>query len=424
MIMFILKGIVRDKGRSLLPVIVVSLGVMFTVFLSCWLKGIMNDSFALSANFGMGHVKVMTKAYARESDQMPNDLAFLGTDTLLTSLKTGYPDLDWVSRIRFGGLIDFPDSTGETKVQGPVVGWGIDLFSQSSHEKDRFNLESSLKAGKIHSKPGEALITYDFAHKFGINPGNKFTLFSTTVDGSMSFKNFIVAGTVRFGSSALDRGAVIADLGDLQSALGMENSAGEILGFFKNGNYDNNAATLVCQSFNLKFVNSKDEYAPVMLRLRDQGGLADYMDYVDTIGGFMLFVFVMAMSVVLWNAGLLGGLRRYGEFGLRLAMGEEKKHIYWSLIYEGLLIGTVGSVIGTFAGLCISAYLQKVGFDISGMLKNSTFMMHSVVRASITPQAFYIGFVPGVFSVVVGNALSGIGIYHRKTAQLFKEFEN
>ena len=424
MIRFILKGILRDKGRSLLPVIVVSLGVMLTVLLSCWLKGIIDDSFTLSANFGMGHVKVMTKAYAQESDQMPNDLAFLGTDTLLTSLKTTYPEMDWVSRIRFGGLIDFPDSTGETKVQGPVVGWGIDLFSPLSHEKDRFNLQSSLKSGKIPSKPGEALITNDFAQKFGINTGNKFTLFSTTVDGSMSFKNFTVSGTVRFGSTALDRGAVIADLTDLQKALGMENSAGEILGFFKDGNYDNNTATLVCQSFNQKYVNSKDEYAPVMLRLRDQGGLAEYMDYVDLIGGFMLFVFVMAMSVVLWNAGLLGGLRRYGEFGLRLAMGEEKKHIYGSLIYEGFLIGTVGSVIGTFAGICVSAYLQKVGFDISGMLKNSTFMMHSVVRASVTAQAYYIGFVPGVFSMVVGNALSGIGIYRRKTSQLFKELEN
>ena len=88
------------------------------------------------------------------------------------------------------------------------------------------------------------------------------------------------------------------------------------------------------------------------------------------------------------------------------------------------MIGTVGSVIGTFAGLCVSAYLQKVGFDISGMFKNSTFMMHSIVRASITTQAYYIGFVPGVFSMVVGNALSGIGVYRRKTAKLFKELEN
>jgi putative ABC transport system permease protein len=50
-------------------------------------------------------------------------------------------------------------------------------------------------------------------------------------------------------------------------------------------------------------------------------------------------------------------------------------------------------------------------------------MMPSVVRAAISPTAFYIGFWPGLVSMVLGNALSGIGIYKRQTAHLFKELE-
>jgi len=41
----------------------------------------------------------------------------------------------------------------------------------------------------------------------------------------------------------------------------------------------------------------------------------------------------------------------------------------------------------------------------------------------LTPPAFYIGFIPGLFSTVLGTMLSGIGIYRRQTAQLFKELE-
>ncbi len=48
-------------------------------------------------------------------------------------------------------------------------------------------------------------------------------------------------------------------------------------------------------------------------------------------------------------------------------------------------------------------------------------MMPTVFRAHIGAQAFYIGFIPGLFSMVLGNALSGLGIYKRKTAELFKE---
>ncbi|MEM7658253.1 MAG: hypothetical protein AAF399_19160, partial [Bacteroidota bacterium] len=68
-------------------------------------------------------------------------------------------------------------------------------------------------------------------------------------------------------------------------------------------------------------------------------------------------------------------------------------------------------------------YLQEVGLDFSAMMQSSAMMMPSVYRANIQPSAFFIGFIPGLFSMVLGNALSGIGIYRRQTAQLFKELE-
>jgi putative ABC transport system permease protein len=385
----------------------------------------MGESIVMNANFSTGHVKVVTRAYAEESEQNPNDLAILSVDSLMQQLESTSPGLDWVKRIRFGGLIDFPDENGETRAQGPVVGWAIDLLSQGSREPMRFNISESLVSGNSPRKHGEALISFDLAEKFGVKPGDQFTLFGTTMDGGMAFKNFTVSGTVRFGSTVLDRGAVIVDIKDAQQALAMEDAAGEVLGYFGNEQYDNAKATSIANSFNSEYNSRQEtgEFDPIMLRLTDQGGMAEYIEYSSTMSGIMIFVFVMAMSVVLWNAGLLGGLRRYKEFGVRLALGEEKKHLYTTLIYEGLLIGALGSITGTALGLGISYYLQVVGIDISSSMQNSTLMMPSVAKAAITPTAFYVGFIPGLFSMVLGNALSGIGIYKRKTAQLFKELE-
>ena len=423
MIKFLFKGILNDRSRSLLPVIVISIGVLLTVAMHCWLNGIMGESIVMNANFNTGHVKVMTRAYQKDAEQMPNDLAILEVTKQVNELKTDYPDIDWVKRIRFGGLIDFPDANGVTRAQGPVVGWAIDLLSPQSKERDRFNLEESLVTGKMPTKPGEALISDLFAVKFHVKPGDAFTLFGTTMDGGMAFKNLIVSGTIRFGTSALDRGAIITDITDAQLALRMNDAAGEVLGFFNSGKYDNDRATIITTSFNGKYKTVKDEYAPVMVSLREQAGMAEFIDYLSAVSGMMIFVFVLAMSIVLWNAGLLGGLRRYNEFGVRLALGENKNHIYRTLIYEGIFIGTIGTVIGTALGLSLSYYLQTVGMNIGGMMKNSSMLMPAVARAEITPAAYYIGFIPGLFSMVLGNALSGIGIYKRKTAQLFKELE-
>ncbi len=114
--------------------------------------------------------------------------------------------------------------------------------------------------------------------------------------------------------------------------------------------------------------------------------------------------------------------RRYGEMGLRIAIGEEKRHIYRSLITESLFIGFAGSVVGTAFGLFFASLLTK-GIDIGSMMQNSTMMMQGVMKAKITPDAYYIGFIPGIFATTLGTALAGIGIFKRKTAQLFKELE-
>jgi putative ABC transport system permease protein len=166
-----------------------------------------------------------------------------------------------------------------------------------------------------------------------------------------------------------------------------------------------------------------DEFSPVIKSLKQQSSMGVLVDFSSKLLTIMIFVFIMAMSIVLWNAGLLGGLRRYGEFGMRLAIGEEKGHVYRSMIFESLAIGITGSVIGVALGLLFSFFLQKNGIDIGIMMKEATIMMPTVLRARITPESWYIGFIPGVFSALIGTMLSGIGIYKRETAQLFKQLE-
>lgn len=423
MLKFIFKGLLRDKRRSLLPVIVVSIGVFLTVFMTGWLSGVFKDMVDMTAKFNTGHVKVMTRSYAENENQLPNDLALLGVDTLLRDLNSNYPEMEWVSRIRFGGLIDIPDRNGETRAQGQAMGLGIDLFTPGSTEASRLNIIKSVVRGRMPQKSGEALLSEQFSHRFKVNPGDDMTLFGTAMDGSMMFRTFKVAGTVRFGSPQLDRGAVIIDISDAREAMGMENAAGEILGFSKDGEYNDEEAMRIKQSFNAKWTKSTDEFSPVMERLRDDSELDQFLKLGDNMSFIMIFVFVAAMSVVLWNTGLLGGLRRYTEFGIRLALGEEKSHIYTTTIYEAILIGFMGSIVGTAIGAGAAWYLQVHGINLGNIMNNATMMLPQTFRAEVSPKLFYIGFIPGTLAMVAGNALAGFAIYKRKTATLFKELE-
>jgi len=37
--------------------------------------------------------------------------------------------------------------------------------------------------------------------------------------------------------------------------------------------------------------------------------------------------------------------------------------------------------------------------------------------------SYYIGFLPGLLATFLGSAISGIAVFRRRTAQLFKELE-
>jgi putative ABC transport system permease protein len=424
MIAFLFKGILRDRSRSLFPLLSVAAGVFLTVGIYCYLKGGVFIITRTSANLDTGHVKVMTRAYAQESNMAANDAALTGVSGMVSRLEKEFPDLDWAPRIRFGGLLDVPDENGETKTQGAAAGFAADLLSPESRELARLDLAKGLIRGRLPERPDEILVGEVLAERLGLRPGRKVTLISSTRHGNMALANFSVAGTVSFGVRALDRTGVVADLQGIRTALDMEDAAGEVLGFFKDSLFDNDRAEAVAAAFKAKEpARPADDFGPVLLTLRDQNRLGEYLDYLGAAQAVIIAIFVFPMSLVLWNAGLVGNLRRYGEIGVRLAMGETKGHIYRSLLAESLMIGVLGTVLGTALGLAVGYYLQAHGINIGSFFKNASIMIPNTIYARVTPLSYVIGLGPGLLATFIGTAIAGRGIYKRQTAQLFKELE-
>jgi putative ABC transport system permease protein len=428
MIGFLVKGLFRDRSRSLFPLLTVAIGVSLTVVIDSYMRGVQDGVFSATASFVSGHVRVATRASAKEGLGASNELALLGADSLLAALRHDFPDVTWTPRIRFGGLLDVPDSTGQTRVQAPAAGLAVDL-SPGSPEWKTLKLDHALASGRMPESPGEVLLSDGFARKLGVKPGDTLTLLSSTMNGSMVIYNFTLSGTVRFGVTAMDRGALVARIEDARQALDMSDAADEILGFQPHGQYDDRAAEQLAASFNAARKGGDESqtasplaaFTPEMEALREASGLGSLIDLMGSASALIVTIFIVAMAVVLWNAGLMGSLRRYGEIGVRLAIGESKGAVYRSLLAEALVIGLVGSAVGTAIGLGFSLYLQDVGFNIGGMMKNASMVMDDVIRARVVPSSLIVGFLPGLSATFVGAAISGLGVYKRQTASLAKE---
>ena len=426
MIKFLTKGLLRDRTRSFFPVLVITISVAIVVFASGFMTGMMNNLLLDTAVILSGHEKIVTRAYHEENMLLPNDLALLDTDELVDKLEKEYPNLFWTPRITFAGLLDVPDERGETKSQGPVIGFGIDFFSEGSRQVEIWELERNLVSGTLPVSKNDALISSKLADKLNILLGEKVTFIGSTMDNAFTTYNYNIVGTFNLRKGQTDRQMMLVDISGAREALDMDNAASAIFGFMHDLFYDDAALVALRTNYNKIESDRLDIFSPVMLALRDGNQMGTMVDMSNAILAIMGSVFLVIVMVVLWNMGLMNGLRRYGEVGLRLAIGEPKGHVYRSLITEALIIGLFGTIIGTGLGLSITYYVQENGIDYTkGMeaLSNSSMVMPNIFYAQVTPDLLYIGFFPGVLATVFGTMLAGLAIYKREMSQLFKELE-
>ena len=426
MIKFLTKGLLRDRSRSLFPVLVITLTVTLVIFSIGFMQGSMNSLLLDTAVILTGHEKVVTRAYSEESQLMPNDLALMDVDQLIENLEQEYPDFFWSPRITFSGLLDVPDENGETRAQGPVIAYGIDLLSNGSRQVEIWDLERSLVSGKLPENSNDALISSKMADQLNIRIGESVTFIGSTMENAFTTYNFNVSGTFNLRKGQTDRQMMLVDLSGARLALDMDNAASEIFGFTHSLYYDDETAVALRTDYNKINSDSSDIFRPFMIALRDGNQMGTMVDISGAMMAIMGGIFLVIVMIVLWNMGLMNGLRRYGEIGLRLAMGESKGQVYRSMISEAIIIGLTGTVVGTGIGLALTYYVQENGIDYTKgieALSNSSIVMPNIFYAQVTPDLFYIGFLPGVLATVLGTMLAGLAIYRREMAQLFKELE-
>lgn len=426
MIKFLAKGLVRDKTRSLFPTIIITVTVAIVIFALGFMRGMLNSVFLDTAVIISGYEKVVTRAYKKEMQMLPLDLALMDIEEMISGLNRDHPDYFWSPRINFGGLIDIPDENKETRSQSPIMAIGIDFFSNKSRQTELWKLDQIIVDGLPPRSPNDILISSKLAKKLEVSTGQEATFIGSTMDNAFTTYNFNISGIFNLNKGQTDKQMILLDISGAQEALDMNGAATEILGFTNDLFYNDEDAIEIRSSFNENNRDSSDIFAPIMIALRDTNQMGTMVDFSNAALAVIGGIFLVIVMIVLWNMGLMNGLRRYGEIGLRLAMGESKGQVYRSMITEAVIIGLTGTLLGTGLGLSITYYVQENGISYAEALEEmalKNMVMPNVFYSKVTPDLFYVGLLPGLLATVLGTMLAGLAIYRREMAQLFKELE-
>lgn len=431
MIGFLFRGLIRDKSRFLFPFTVVTVGVALVVALVGFMEGVFMGMIDMTANLDSGHLRFVNRAFFDEEHLRPLDRSLAGQqETRDWLVKHSAADVDWSPRIRWGAILDVPDEQGETRSQTPVVGMAMDLKSSDSKDIQRLRLKASLVEGELPSDFNEMLMGVQLAEVLEVEVGQSVTIMGQSFDGGLVADNYQVSGLVRFGITAMDKKLVLIDLASAQNTFYMEDMVTDWLGYFPpSANFDRYENVKASMNRSLaEWMRSppkdwaKDDF-PIVLSIRDQQNIGAIMDKFKVIKGFVVGIFTFLMILVLWNAGILSGIHRYGEMGLRLAFGEPHWKLIMTLAVEGLWIGVLGSVAGSLLGGAFAWTLQEVGLNMGDSFAQTGLMINDVVRARVTVGGFVQGIVPGIFASVAGTLVASMAIFKRSESNLFRELE-
>ena len=431
MIRWLVRGMLRDRTRSLFPFTVVTVGVALVIVLVGFMDGVLMGMMDMTAYLDTGHLRVVNKAFYDEEHLNPLDRALGSQKETGRWLKDNSdPQIEWTPRIRWGAIMDVPDEHGETQSQTPVVGMALDLLSPGSPELERLNLAESLTHGRLPNRRGEIIVGYQLAQSLKLELGKPVTLIGRTFDGGLATDNYVVAGFVRFGVFAMDKKMALIDLADAQETFYMPDMVTDWLGYFPTHvsflDYDEYRSKLELRLKGL-VEHSPPGWAhddiPLALSILDQRNIRPITDKFLIIRKFIIGIFLFLMAMVLWNAGILNGIHRYGEMGLRLAMGETPSRLILTLVAESLAVGVVGSVAGCAVGGACTYFLQEVGLNMGDAFAQSGLMLNDVVRARLSTDGFIRGVIPGLTASVLGTLVAGMTIFKRSEANLFRELE-
>jgi putative ABC transport system permease protein len=431
MIRWILQGILRDKNRSLFPFLVVTAGVALVVFTVGFMEGVFMGMIDTTANLDTGHLRLVNKPFYDEEHLNPMDRALTAQNEIRNWLKENSdPKIKWAPRIRWGAIADVPDENGETKSQTPIIGMALDLLSPDSEEIGRLDLSNSLVEGNVPRGPKEILLGYELARTLDVGLGQTITLLGQTFDGGLATDNYKVAGLVRFGVFAMDKKMALIDLKDAQDSFYMEDTVTDWLGFLPSHVSSKEYKTFkneLQSRLNTLKLHPPDDWAkddvPIVLSVLEQRNLDNLTGVFEMVKKIFVGIIVLLMVLVLWNAGLLNGIHRYGEFGLLLAMGQTHRKLVWMMGVEALSIGILGSLAGCLIGGGVVYYLQEVGINMGDAFAQTGMMMNDIMRGRVTAESFLLGVGPGIIASVLGSLFASVALFQRSEANLFRELE-
>jgi putative ABC transport system permease protein len=282
----------------------------------------------------------------------------------------------------------------------PVVAIALDPESDGSV----FTLASHMAQGGWFDEPAAKTVVMggSLAKELGLKLGDYVLVSARTVNGNVNADEYRIEGLSDASAPEIDRGGLFMSYITAKTLLGEELPVTELdAAIPRRGNLD--SILKGAEKTAREGEKSIEAAGRPPLSFTPIGVLAgEYlaMRNMKAKYSFMIILVVLAIAAVgIVNTILMSVYARIREIGILLAYGMRRKDIRRLFAFEGLIVGSVGSLGGLALGALIVWYLAAVGLNLDAMMGKvdfGTIPLSGILRGEWKPATMLLGFMFGV----------------------------
>jgi len=350
-----LKNVFRNKRRSILNIIALTIASALMLLGLGWVEGYHTYIYKAMQNFESGEVQVIPAGYLDEARRLPLDYAIPGYRAEKQKLKS-------LAGVREAtGRIDFSLRLSNRSESVYLLGRAIDPESEANTTV----LKDYIVAGKyLSQQTGGILIGQELADRMDVHPGDTVYVVARDSRGVENMLDLPVAGIFHFGFPPIDKNVVFLDLPSAMNLLDMNDTVTRIVLRFNDGISPDKGVSLVTKS-GIAGTDGKTEVHT--WKTFAQGTVSAVQADSGTFYGMLVILYFLIVLGIL-NSMSMSVHERTREIGTLKAIGMKRRDVVFLLLLESGILSLIAAAIAIALSIPMIWYLGSVGVDIASQM--------------------------------------------------------
>lgn len=340
------RNVLRNRRRSAITISSIAIGLAAMIFNWGFTAGMNREMVENTTRYFAGDAQVHLKGY---HDDPILDLAMPYSAPILHAVRNEAGVAAASIRLETKALASRGDKSRGLMLVGV----------EPADEAQVTMLSDAIVAGQplTTGAPG-VLIGEMLAEALAVRPGQNIVFVGQGYDGSISSGKYPVRGIFRSKIDDLDGYVAVMPLPVVREFLSAPGGATAI-------------ALRLRERSRLEPVSAGlaerlgDRYEVVgWPRLLPMVAVSSRFHEVTTYVVLLVFFVVVVFAVA--NPVLMSVMERTREFGIMLAVGMSRTRVLRLVLYESILLGIVGLIVGNAVGWTVTAYFARAGIHLHG----------------------------------------------------------